>query len=92
MDESNQGNPAARHCTGMSAVAERGMVTRLCMRGTEIYIFHEFQVVRSVRSRNQGIRALTEKPPHGKHCFLTMDRIEDQMDKRMDRIEDQMGK
>ena len=26
---SNQGNPAARHCTGMSAAAERGMVTRI---------------------------------------------------------------
>ena len=25
---SNQHNPAARHCTGMSAAAERGMVTR----------------------------------------------------------------
>ena len=27
--ESNQGNPAARHYTGMSAAAERGMVTRI---------------------------------------------------------------
>ena len=26
---SNKGNPAARHYTGMSAVAERGMVTRI---------------------------------------------------------------
>ena len=26
---SNQRNPAARHCTGMSAAAERGMVTRI---------------------------------------------------------------
>ena len=43
-----------------------------CMRGTEIYIFHGFQVVRSARSRNEATRALTEKPPpHGKHCFLS---------------------
>ena len=26
---SNKGNPAARHYTGMSAAAERGMVTRI---------------------------------------------------------------
>ena len=26
---SNPGNPAARHYTGMSAAAERGMVTRI---------------------------------------------------------------
>ena len=69
---SNQRNPAARHCTGMSAAAERGMVTRI-MRLYEGYgdlYIHGYQVVRSVRSRNQGIQALTEKPPpHGKHCF-----------------------
>ena len=28
-DVSNKGNPAARHYTGMSAAAERGMVTRI---------------------------------------------------------------
>ena len=27
--ESNKGNPAARHYTGMSAAAERGMVTQI---------------------------------------------------------------
>ena len=36
------------------------------MRGTEIYIFHGFQVV---KLRNQGIRALTEKPPSRKTLF-----------------------
>ena len=57
--ESNKGNPAARHYTGMSAAAERGMVTRI-MRGTEIYIFHGSHVG---RSRDKAIRALTEEPP-----------------------------
>ena len=62
---SNQRNPAARHCTGMSAAAEGGMVTRI-MRLYEGYgdlYIHGYQVVRLARSRNQGIRALTEKPP-----------------------------
>ena len=48
---SNQGNPAARHCTGMSAAGERGMVTRI-MRLYEGYgdlYIHGSQVVRSVK-------------------------------------------
>ena len=54
---SNQRNPAARHYTGMSAAAERGMVTRI-MRLYEGYgdvYIHGSQVVRSARfkeSRN----------------------------------------
>ena len=41
------------------------------MRGTEIYIFHGFQVVRSVKIKElkEYELSLRSPPPHGKHCF-----------------------
>ena len=65
---SNQRNPAARHYTGMSAAAERGMVTRI-MRLYEGYgdvYIHGSQVVRSARfkeSRNTSSH-FEAPPPH----------------------------
>ena len=68
---SNQHNPAARHYTGMSAAAGRGMVTRI-MRLYEGYgdvYIHGFQVVRSVKI--QGIKEyeLSLRTPQWKTLF-----------------------
>ena len=69
---SNQGNPAARHYTGMSAAAERGRLHGLwgCMRGTEVYILHGFQVVRLVKIKeSRNTSSHWEAPPTRKTLF-----------------------
>ena len=38
---------------------------------TYIFKFHGSQVVRSVKSRNSGIRALTEKPPRTRKTLFS---------------------
>ena len=71
--ESDKGNPAARHIWVWQLWLRGAWLHGLwgCMRGTEIYILHGFQVVRSVKIKESRNTSLTEKPPpHENTVFL----------------------